>query len=113
MYSSCRYRNNLTLPTPASATTYYVRFEGDCNTTPTVSVMVNITETSVAPASASVDRNNLCPADGNLVLSYAGGSLGSGATAEWYSDAGFTTMSAPAITYSRHAQYHDNILCPL
>jgi hypothetical protein len=46
---------------------------------------------SVAPTSASTDRNNLCPSDGNIVLSYSGGTLGTGATAEWYSDAGFTT----------------------
>ena len=50
-----------------------------------------IKDISVAPTSASVDRNNLCPADGNIVLSYAGGTLGTNATAQWYSDATFTT----------------------
>ncbi len=84
--------NSLTLATPNATTTYYVRFEGDCNTTAAaVNVTVNIKAVSVAPTSASVDRNDLCPADGNIVLSYAGGTLGDGATAEWYSDAAFTT----------------------
>ena len=83
--------NNLTLATPSDTTTYYVRFEGDCNTTSGVNVTVNIKDVSVAPTSASVDRNDLCPADGNIVLSYTGGTLGTNATAEWYSDATFTT----------------------
>ena len=46
---------------------------------------------SVTPTSANSDRNNICPNDGNIVLSYTGGTLGTGATAEWYSDAAFTT----------------------
>ena len=83
--------NNLTLATPGATTTYYVRFEGDCDTTTAASVTETIKDISVAPTSASVDRNNLCPADGNIVLSYAGGTLGTNATAQWYSDATFTT----------------------
>ena len=83
--------NNLTLATPGATTTYYVRFEGDCDTTTAASVTETIKDISVAPTSASVDRNNLCPADGNIVLSYAGGTLGTNATAQWYSDAAFTT----------------------
>ena len=83
--------NNLTLATPSDTTTYYVRFEGDCNTTTGANVTVNIKDVSVDPTSASVDRNDLCPADGNIVLSYTGGTLGTNATAEWYSDATFTT----------------------
>ena len=47
--------NNLTLATPSDTTTYYVRFEGDCNTTTGVNVTVNIKDVSVAPTSASVD----------------------------------------------------------
>ena len=54
-------------------------------------VDVTVNSVSSPPASASVDRNNLCPADGNIILSYAGGTLGTNATAEWYSDATFTT----------------------
>ncbi len=83
--------NALTLATLDATTTYYVRFEGDCNTTAAQNVTVNIKAVSVAPTSASVDRNDLCPADGNIVLSYSGGTLGDGATAQWYSDAAFTT----------------------
>ncbi len=99
--------NDLTIATPAVTTTYFVRFEGDCNTTSAQNVTVTIKDISVAPASASVDRNDLCPADGNIVLSYTGGTLGDGATAEWYSDAAFTTnvgsgndltIATPAVT---------------
>ena len=56
-----------------------------------MNITVNIKAISVAPTSASVDRNDLCPADGNIILSYSGGTLGDGATAQWYSDAAFTT----------------------
>ena len=63
--------NDLTLATPNATTTYYVRFEGDCNTTAAQSVTVNIKDISVAPASATVDRNDLCPAAGNIVLTYS------------------------------------------
>ena len=55
------------------------------------SVTVNIKDISVAPASATVDHNDLCPSTGNIVLSYTGGTLGTNATAEWYTDAAFTT----------------------
>ena len=90
--------NNLTLATPGATTTYYVRFEGECNATAAQSVTVNIKDISVAPASATVDHNDLCPATGNIVLSYSGGTLGTNATAEWYSDAALTTHVAPATT---------------
>ncbi|MBL7111881.1 MAG: HYR domain-containing protein, partial [Bacteroidales bacterium] len=83
--------NNLTLATPDSTTTYYVRFEGPCDTTLAKSVTVSINTLSVAPESAASDRNDICHADGNITLSYTGGSLGTAATAEWYSDATFTT----------------------
>ncbi len=56
-----------------------------------MNMTVNIKDISVAPTRAHVDRNDLCPADGNIVLSYSGGTLGDGATAQWYSDAAFTT----------------------
>jgi Fe-S cluster biogenesis protein NfuA len=99
--------NNLTLAAPATTTTYYVRFEGDCNTTAAQSVTVTVKSVSTAPTAAASDRNNICPSDGSIVLSYSGGTLGDGATAEWYSDATFTvsvgtgnnvTLAAPATT---------------
>jgi hypothetical protein len=64
---------------------------GTCPQSYSSVVAVTVSTPSVAPTSASSDRNNICPNDGNIVLSYAGGTLGTGATAEWYSDGGFTT----------------------
>lgn len=76
---------------PADTTVYWVRAEGICNTTTAVFDTVFTGVPSIAPVSASVNRNNLCPGDGNITLSYSGGLLGDGATAEWYSDAAYTT----------------------
>jgi len=42
------------------------------------------------PTSASVNRNNICASDGNIILTYSGGILGAGSVPEWYSDAGFS-----------------------
>ena len=105
--------NNLNLATPNVTTTYYVRFEG-CNTTAAQSVTVNIKDLSVAPTSATVDVNDLCPATGNIVLSYSGGTLGTNATAEWYSDATFSTHVGSGNNLSSgHSECHYNVLCPL
>ncbi|MCB8994794.1 MAG: hypothetical protein H6538_04220, partial [Bacteroidales bacterium] len=54
--------------------------------TATVSVVNDI-----APSSASVDRNNICASDGNITLSYSGGTLGAGSNAVWYNDGTYTT----------------------
>jgi gliding motility-associated-like protein len=85
---------NLSLSAPLVNTTYYVRFEGTCNATTGQSVTVTVDNASVAPTSASVDNSAYCDDNlpvGGINLSYAGGSLGTGATAEWYDDAGFTS----------------------
>ena len=99
---------------PSVNTTYWVRAEGACNTSGGVSATVLTGVPSTAPTSASVDRNDLCPADGNIVLSYAGGTLGDGATAEWYSDATFTTNvgNGNALTLATPGCNHD-LLRPL
>jgi|GEM_PF-1801392 len=106
---------NLVIPAPAVTTTYYVRFEGDCNTTTEASIEVVINTESIAPTVASVDNNNFC--DGvfaNIMLSYTGGTLGTGATAEWYSDALFTVpvgsgqdlvIPAPAVTTTYYVRF--------
>ena len=89
--------NNLTItPAPSVSTTYYVRFEGTCGITTAQSVSVTVDNASVAPTSATADNTNYCDdaVPANITLSYSGGSLGTGATAEWYSDAGFTTNVA-------------------
>ncbi len=106
---------DLTIAAPATTTTYYVRFEGDCNNTAATSVTVIIKTQSVAPTGASVDNTDFC--DGvfaNITLSYTGVSLGTGATAEWYSDAGFATnvgsgqdltIPAPAVTTTYYVRF--------
>ncbi|MCB0496923.1 MAG: hypothetical protein KDC79_12365, partial [Cyclobacteriaceae bacterium] len=87
--------NNLNItPAPSVTTTYYVRFEGTCNTTSAQNVTVTVDNASVAPTGALVDNPNYCDDNlplGGIILSYTGGSLGTGATAEWYDDAAFTS----------------------
>ena len=114
-YSDATFTTNvgsgtpLTIAAPATTTTYYVRFEGTCNTTTAQTVTVTVDAASVAPTSASVDNPNYCDtaAPANITLTYSGGTLGTGATAEWYSDGTFTTnvgsgtpltIAAPATT---------------
>ena len=106
---------NLVIAAPAVTTTYYVRFEGDCNNTTAASITVTIKAQSVAPTSASVDHTNFCAgAFPNIILSYSGGTLGTNATARWYSDAGFTTLVgtgqnlsivSPAVTTTNYVRF--------
>ena len=83
--------NALTVPAPVVNTTYYVRFEGVCDTTSAVSTTVTVKAQTVDPVSASVDRSEVCSGDGSIVLSYTGGDLGSNGSAVWYDDALFTS----------------------
>ncbi len=69
---------------PGSTTTYYVRAEGNCNTTGCASVTVTVNSSSTAPSSASASPNPVC-GGGSTVLSVSGGSLGTGASWKWYS----------------------------
>jgi len=75
---------------PMLNSTYYVRFEGNCDTTAGKPVTVHVKDLSIGPSSAGSDRDSVCPGDGSVILMYTGGSLGTGATAEWYSDPLFT-----------------------
>ncbi len=88
--------NDLLIPGPADSTTYFVRFEGPCGNTTAVSTTVLVFASSLPPTSVVPDRDDLCPADGSINLSYIGGSLGEGAVASWYAD----TMAAPIGTGS-------------
>jgi gliding motility-associated-like protein len=78
--------NDLVIPAPFVTSIYYVRFEGDCDTTAEKAVTVYAKDMSVAPVSADSDRDSICPGDGSVILIYAGGSAGAGASAQWYSD---------------------------
>ncbi len=68
---------------PTSTTTYYVRAEGDCNTTSCASVTVTNKTNSTAPTSASASPNPVCSGN-STTLSKSGGSLGTGASWKWY-----------------------------
>ena len=69
--------------TPGSSTTYFVRAQGNCNTTACASVAVNVNSSSVAAQSASASPNPIC--SGATTLSVVGGSLGTGASWNWFS----------------------------
>ncbi|NJK97568.1 MAG: immunoglobulin domain-containing protein [Bacteroidales bacterium] len=76
-----------------------------------------IRDFSVAPTSATADRTNVCPGDGDIVLSYSGGTLGSGAFAKWYTSSNFLdgdsikrilgplTISAPTVSTTYYVRY--------
>lgn len=69
---------------PSSATTYYVRAEGTCNTTACSSVTINMNTMSAAATSINTTTTTLC-AGGSATLSVNGGSLGTAASWRWYS----------------------------
>jgi hypothetical protein len=71
---------------PSVTTTYFVRAEGNCNTTACASVTVTVTNTiSIIPSSANASVNPISCPSGSTTLSISGGSLGSGASWFWYS----------------------------
>jgi len=84
--------NNLMISSPITTTKYYVRFEGYCDTTSAISVTVYVNTLSIPPENAFNNRDSVCPGEGVVVLSYSGGSLGSGAEAVWYDDVNLTSV---------------------
>jgi gliding motility-associated-like protein len=82
---------------PAVSTTYYVRAEGDCNTTTAASALVTVRTESTAPAGYPCTNDNTCQGTGKT-LTVQGGSLGDGANWHWYSDAGFTTPEGTGVS---------------
>jgi len=69
---------------PTSTTTYYVRAEGDCNTTSCKSATVNVETNSTAPSSAFASLSSICSGQSST-LTKLGGSLGTNASWVWYS----------------------------
>lgn len=69
---------------PSVNTTYYVRAIGPCNTTSCASVTVTLNSNSTAPTSASASSPTICVGQ-STTLSFTGGSLGTGASWQWYS----------------------------
>lgn len=70
--------------TPVSTTTYYVLASGNCNTTACASVTLTVNSNSAAPTSASASINPVC-AGNSVTLTQSGGTLGTGASYNWYS----------------------------
>jgi gliding motility-associated-like protein len=106
--------NALAVPAPVVTSTYYVRFEGDCDTTSAVSTTVLVKPLTVDPVSAAVDRSDVCAGDGSITLSYLGGDLGSNGAAVWYDGAGFTSsvgtgnnlsLAAPIVTTMYYVRF--------
>ncbi len=80
--------NNLNLTAPITTTEYFVRFEGNCDSTGFVGTSVYVGTLVVEPGSANIDRDTICSGDGNITLAYTGGNPGNG-MAVWYSDSVF------------------------
>jgi len=80
--------DNLVLSAPIAATTYYVRFEGTCNTTSAVSVIVSISTASTDPTGITITNDATC-AGTSKTLTVTGGSLGTNADWNWSTDAAF------------------------
>ena len=92
---------------PTTQTTYFARAEGTCNTTNCISITINTQDLSSAPTAIIPSLSTICPGD-ICLLSVSGGSLGSNATWEWYSNScggtpignGSTITVSPSITTS-------------
>ncbi|MBG16632.1 MAG: hypothetical protein CL853_09810 [Crocinitomicaceae bacterium] len=76
--------NQITV-SPLANTTYYVRAEGPCGNTTCIDITISLSTTSVAPTAIVASNTSIC-AGQSSVLSVSGGSLGSGATWQWYSN---------------------------
>src|SRR5690554_6027160 len=74
--------NSITV-SPTSTTTYYVRYSGTCNTTSCASQTVTVNSNSTAPTSIT-GTTTICSGS-STTLTVNGGTLGTGATAQWFS----------------------------
>jgi hypothetical protein len=89
-------------PSPTSSTTYWVSVTG---TTPCGSPsggwsqLVTVEQPSVAPTSLVSSAGSLCNG-ASVTLTQTGGSLGTGAVWQWYSDANFTVPVGSTLTSS-------------
>ncbi len=83
---------------PATSTSYWVRLEGDCNTTATATATVTVSSPSVAPTGITVSNNNTCLGT-TKTLTPTGGTPGTNATYNWYSEAACTNLLHTGATY--------------
>ncbi len=78
--------------------TFYALATGNCNTTNCASTTITLETPSSAPSGSSASNNSICSSD-PVTLSVSGGSLGTGATWEWYTGScgGTNVGSGPII----------------
>jgi hypothetical protein len=69
---------------PTTTTTYFVRAQGTCGNTGCASVTVTVNTNSVAPTSATASPSTVCGSISPTNLQVFGGTLGTGATYNWY-----------------------------
>jgi hypothetical protein len=79
---------------PAISTSYWLRAEGDCDTTIAVSGTVLVLDQSTAPDSIKKSLDNIAPGTNDTLVVF-GGNLGDGASWKWYLDAGCTSPAGP------------------
>ncbi|MGE0637956.1 MAG: beta strand repeat-containing protein, partial [Bacteroidia bacterium] len=86
---------------PTSTTTYFVRRSGTCNTTGCTQVTVTVNQPSTAPTGVTVGTPTICQGSSST-LTLVGGSLGTGASWQWYSGScgGSSAGSGTSITPS-------------
>lgn len=75
---------NSIIVSPAVTTTYYLRAEGNCNTTVCVSQTITVNTLSTAPTSINATATTICSGS-SVTLTVVGGSLGTSASWVWYS----------------------------
>ena len=68
---------------PVLTTTYYVRAEGICNTTPCLNVTVTVNDSSIIANSATATPGTICESLSTM-LGVSGGTLGTSAGWYWY-----------------------------
>ncbi len=82
-----------------SATTLYTLSVSSNGCTATNSITVTVNNPSVAPSSLSASTATICNGS-STTLTQTGGSLGTGASWQWYSDANFTTAVGSTLSAS-------------
>ena len=81
-----------------SATTdFYVRAEGNCDTSNTANQLVLVETTSIAPTSITSTQTTIC-AGNTIDLTSVGGTLGTNANFAWYDQNPLTNTIAPIFT---------------
>ena len=68
---------------PTATTDYFVRAEGACNTTSCANTTISVKSSSTQATGITASANNICP-NTPITLTVNGGTLGTGATWEWY-----------------------------